>query len=286
MDRFIVDERNNLYRFINIFLNILSVIMIFIRYNLILNMKKLNNGTLSNFGKIKFIKIKKNIDNFFSYGITKYFILEIIINSICIPPYVSTSTQMNGTIYVDYSYSDFFTSSIPIDIEYFNTDQTKYTYLKERNVTSIDEYFKSKKVSVKLRYNISTYIVFIMMFRIYHFFRLVHTFSEWNTPRAEIICNYLNCKADISFGIKAILKKYPSLCLIFGIFFIVIFFGIGLNIFEYYNRAQMSCMGTGDTNNSNGMVNVMLHFSDLLNSFWLVIVTMTTSKINYLSLFI
>lgn len=190
---------------------------------------------------------------------------------------------MNGSIYVDYNYSHFISSDQKINFEYFKTDEKKYAYLTSRNITDnisdTDNYFKKDKVSVRLRYNVSTYIVFIMMFRIYHFFRLIHTFSEWNTPRAEIICNYLNCKADISFGIKAILKKYPSLCLIFGIFFIVIFFGIGLNIFEYYNQAQMSCMGLADGNTNSNMAQVMIYFSDLLNSFWLVIVTMTTSKV-------
>ena len=131
---------------------------------------------------------------------------------------------MNGSIYVDYDYTHFIQTKTNIDFDFFKTDEKMYSYLQSRDITDPNIYFKSEKVSVKLRYNISTYIVFIMMFRIYHFFRLVHTFSEWNTPRAEIICNYLNCKADISFGNKAILKKYPSLCLIFGIFFIVIFF--------------------------------------------------------------
>jgi len=189
---------------------------------------------------------------------------------------------MDGSIYVDYDYnSNFIKNPTSINFDYFKTDSDKFNYLVTRNVTNSINYFQSNKVSVKLRYNISTYIVFIMMFRIYHFFRLIITFSEWNTPRAEIICNYLNCKADISFGIKAILKKYPSLCLIFGVFFIVIFFGIGLNIFEYYNQAQMSCLGINENSSNNNMAQVMLYFSELLNSFWLVIVTMTTSKLKF-----
>lgn len=51
MDRFIIDDMNNLYRYINIVLNLITIMMIFIRYNLILSIKKLNNGTISNFGK-------------------------------------------------------------------------------------------------------------------------------------------------------------------------------------------------------------------------------------------
>ena len=51
MERFIDDSRINIYRYTNIVLNTISVIMIFVRYNLILSMKKLNNGTISNFGK-------------------------------------------------------------------------------------------------------------------------------------------------------------------------------------------------------------------------------------------
>jgi hypothetical protein len=209
-------------------------------------------------------------------------ILEIIINSICIPPNITFSGETNGSIYVDYDYSNFFNKEFlekTIDINRFSADKSKKLYLEERNVTTLSDYFKSEKVSVKLRYDISTYIVFIMMFRIYHFFRLIHTFSELNTPRAEIICNYLNCKADISFGIKGILKKYPSLSLIFGIFFIVIFFGIGLHIFEYYNQAQMTCMMLDEDATNSGMAGVMTHFSSLYNSFWLVIVTMTTSNL-------
>ena len=132
---------------------------------------------------------------------------------------------MGGSIYVSYNYSNFIqTPKQSINKDQYKSDNSSYLYLEKRNVKDSLDYFYIDKTSVKLQYNISTIILFFMIFRIYHFFRLIHTFSSWNTPRASIICKYLNCSADVSFGIRAILKQYPSLCLMFGMVFIVVFF--------------------------------------------------------------
>ncbi len=186
---------------------------------------------------------------------------------------------MEGSIIVSYNYSEFMQlPNKPIDFETFKSNNKSYQLLKERNATNSIDYFFIEKTSVKLQYNISTIILFLMIFRIYHFFRLVHTFSSWNTPHARIVCKNLNCSANVSFGIRAILKKYPSLSLIFGIVFIICFFGAGLSIFEYYNQAQMSCLGLTENSSNSNQAQVMLYFSNIYNSFWLVVVTMTTSK--------
>jgi len=185
---------------------------------------------------------------------------------------------MGGSIYVSYNYSTLIqTPNKPINIEQYKFDNNTYLYLQKQGKTNSLDYFYIAKTSVKLQYNISTIILFFMIFRIYHFFRLVHTFSSWNTPRASIVCKNLNCDANVSFGIRAILKQYPSLSLIFGMVFIVVFFGTGMSIFEFYNQAQMSCLGTSSSSTNSSQAQVMLYFSNIYNSFWLVIVTMTTS---------
>lgn len=187
---------------------------------------------------------------------------------------------MGGSIFVSYNYSNFIqTPAKSIDIESFKNDNSSYLYLQKRGKTTSADYFYMEKTSVKLQYNISTIILFFMSFRIYHFFRLVHTFSSWNTPRASIVCKNLNCDANVSFGIRAILKQYPSLSLVFGMVFIIVFFGTGLSIFEYYNQAQMSCLGTSEDSINASQAQVMLYFSNIYNSFWLVVVTMTTSNL-------
>lgn len=208
-------------------------------------------------------------------------LIEIFINLILIPPNTSNYFGMDGSIYVSYNYNIFIQppTNTTIDFNYYRANNNSYNYLSNRNITDPSIYLSIEKTSVKLQYNASTIILFFMMFRVYHFFRLVHTFSSWNTPNASIICKSNNCSADVSFGIRAILKQYPSSSLIFGMCFIVVFFGTGLSIFEYYNQAQMGCLGISSNNINASQTQVMLSFSNLLNSFWLVIVTMTTSKI-------
>jgi len=186
---------------------------------------------------------------------------------------------MGGSIYVTYNYTSFIRMENQlIDKNLFKNDNETYQYLLPKaNYTS--DFLSIQKSTVKLQYNVSTIILFFMIFRIYHFFRLVHTFSSWNTPHASIVCKNLNCDANVSFGIRAILKQYPSMSLMFGIFFIIVFFGTGLSIFEYYNQTQMSCLGTTSSSTNASQAQVMLYFSNIYNSFWLVVVTMTTSNL-------
>lgn len=198
---------------------------------------------------------------------------------ILIPPKTSTFFEMGGSIFVSYNYSSIIPNSLPkIKFLDYKSDNTTYAYLVGRNITNPGDYFYVPKTSVKLQYNISTLIVFLMSFRIYHFFRLVHTFSSYNNPKSSIISKYLNCSVDVSFGIRAILKENPALFLIFGMVFIIVFFGTGLSIFEYYNQAQMTCLDISGSSTNSSQAQVMLYFSNIYNSFWLVIVTMTTSK--------
>ena len=185
---------------------------------------------------------------------------------------------MGGSISVSYNYSSFIqTLNKPILFDLYKDTKSDYDYLVKKNITESNKYFYIDKTSVKIQYNVSTIILFFMIFRIYHFFRLVNTFSSWNNPTSTSVCKKMNCSADVSFGIRAILKQHPSLSLVFGMIFVVVFFGTQLSIFEYYNQAQMACMGVSQEELNFFYTQIMMSFSNIYNSFWLVIVTMTTS---------
>ncbi len=52
----------------------------------------------------------------------------------------------------------------------------------------------------------------------------------------------MNTEASIGFGIKAYLKLSPFISLGVGITFVIIFFGLGIKNFEYYNTQIMDLM--------------------------------------------
>ena len=98
---FILEERNNIYRFIIIGLNVLSIICIFYRYNLSLNNHKLSSGSIAKYGKIYYNTF---LDNFCNSGLISPLILEIFINIIFIPPYLTEFTDFPGSIQVNYNF--------------------------------------------------------------------------------------------------------------------------------------------------------------------------------------
>lgn len=175
-----------------------------------------------------------------SIGFLGQLLFELFVNLICIPPKAETLMEMGGSIYVSYNYSNFIqTPNKMINADEYKVDNISYNLFRTFEIKQILLIiFKLRRHQLNCNIiNFSTIILFFMSFRIYHFFIIVHTFSSWNTPRASIVCKNLNCEANFSFGIRAILKQYPSLSLIFGMVFIVVFFGTGLSIFEYYNQA-------------------------------------------------
>ena len=87
----------------------------------------------------------------------------------------------------------------------------------------------------------------------------------------------MNTEASIGFGIKAYLKVSPFTSLGVGISFFILFLGLGMRMLEFYNLQIMELMSIDGYNQS--FVGVMMKFQNFLNAFWLILVTMTTSKL-------
>jgi hypothetical protein len=170
---------------------------------------------------------------------------------------------MNGSILVNYDYTkNIFNSDYLVPNPPLNSTDTSQ---------AISPLYYAQ-TSVKLYYNIATILTFFILFRVYHFFRLVHTFSYWSTPKAHSTCKLMNTKANVPFAIKAYLKINPFVTLLFCVAFVIIIFGYAAQLFEYYNSTMMNSMD--DT--GNAYVQAMQKFSNIYNALWLIVVTMST----------
>lgn len=185
------------------------------------------------------------LDTLSTAGFLNKLIIEIFINAIVVPPYAETYFFMKGSIIVDYDYNyyinhtlllqntpgNYTTSTPPEPIYYAPTEPITGTYK-----------------TVELYYSITSILTFFVLFRTYHFFRVVHTFSMWNTPRATSICRIMNAQANTSFGIRAYLQIKPFISLIFGVCLIILIFGVAEYVFEYYNSTTIQMLDTAGTN--------------------------------------
>lgn len=81
----------------------------------------------------------------------------------------------------------------------------------------------------------------------------------------------LNTDNNIFFAIKSYLRIQPFMTLLIGVMLIIAIFGITVKIMEFYNSSLIRLIG-GDTGN------IMMKFSDIYNSYWLIVVTMATSS--------
>lgn len=236
--------------------------MLLIRYFNLLEVHKIRNGSIT------------NKDTLVSTRLLTPLIIEIVLNLFFVPPYVNHHFIMNGSIFVNYDYTqNIFNSNYLVNNKLNSTNSTNIT--NSTNSTTVSQqtpplYYE--QASVKIYYNISTILTFFILFRVYHFFRLVHTFSFWSTPKAHSTCKLMNTKANVSFAIKAYLKINPFISLLFCVAFVVIIFGYAAQLFEYYNSTIMNSMEATD----NIYVQVMLKFSNIYNALWLIVVTMST----------
>lgn len=60
----------------------------------------------------------------------------------------------------------------------------------------------------------------------------------------------MNTEATVGFGLKAYLKIMPFYSLAIGILLVIVFFGLGTKIFEFYNMQIMDLLDS-----SSGAVN-------------------------------
>jgi hypothetical protein len=173
-------------------------------------------------------------DTIFSTGYIWVCLLEMFINGISVPPYTEDHFSMKGSIVVDYDFTQWINPS---------------TFESPANsLSDIMETLYAKKVSVRLYYNVTSILTFFILFRIYHFFRVVFSFSDWNTPRAKAIAGYMNAKADTFFGIRAYLKMRPFITISFSVCFVIVVFGLGCYLFEYYNSTFIALMSKTGSN--------------------------------------
>jgi hypothetical protein len=162
----------------------------------------------------------------------------MFINLISVPPYAEDHFSMRGSILVDYDFT-----------QWVNTT----TFITPDNSEAdIIESFNSNGVAVRLYYNVTSILTFFILFRIYHFFRVVFSFSDWNTPRAKAIAGYMNARADTFFGIRAYLKIKPFITISFSVCFVIVVFGLGCYLFEYYNSTFITLMSTDKGRTNSG----------------------------------
>jgi hypothetical protein len=216
-----------------------------------------------NIHKVKIGRIADN-DSIYNAGYLIPYILELLINMVILPPYVESVYKLKGSIYIQYDMSKYFNFNMI-------NSQSNNDYLFPEEVKEGGEL-------IELVYSLSNVLTIFILIRSYHFIRLIHTYSYWATPRAENICKLMNTEATIGFGIKAYLKINPFLTLGIGIFFVILFFGLGVKIFEYYGVQVMELLNSTEDAYNGDFAGVMKKFENMLNCFWLILVTMTTSK--------
>lgn len=228
--------------------------MIYVRYSFLLDIHKLEIGKLSNH------------DSLYTAGYLWYFLLEIIINIVLIPPSTTGAYKLKGSILVEYDFSSYFNwgntfveTNITVpnwenltgvnDYDYLlniSVNNENSTNLTTLTVNQFQTQIESGKTTVDLYYSLANIITFFILFRFYHFIRVIHTFSYWSTTKAHAVCRLMNTEANISFGLKAYLKINPFLTLGVGVGFVIFTFGLGVKLFEYYNKQIMDLLDTSD----------------------------------------
>lgn len=116
-------------------------------------------------------------------------------------------------------------------------------------------------------FNLNGFILCIMLLRTYILIRLATEFSKYTSPLADIVCYRGGTEANMAFALKSMIKERPYLSIMSLMIASVVLFGIAIRIFErpfYYNIAS----------NSSDFQN----YDDYVNSMWLVIIAMATSK--------
>jgi hypothetical protein len=188
-------------------------------------------------------------------------IIEIMVNLIFIPPQIVDYYEMGGTVYVFYDYSLLVNEN----------------YLTATSLCSstIENCLLSELTNVKIFYTASATLTFLILIRIYHFFRLIYLFSFYTTAKAQKVCKLMGCKANIGFGLRSYLKINPLISLTINVIFLMVFFGLAAELFEYYNSYMLNLLSI-TLGPQATKVGVMHEFSNIYNTFWLIIVTMCT----------
>ena len=111
--------------------------------------------------------------------------------------------------------------------------------------------------------SLAHFFTFLIAIRIYLFFKLLKHYTLWTNQRAKRISNLLGFESDSKFACRVLLKTQPFFILSSISIIFILLIGTLLKEFEYY-----------DASNSN-----LDEFRYIWNSYWLSIITMSTSNI-------
>lgn len=196
---------------------------IIVRYKSIVEIKKIRLGRIA------------ESDGIYSSNLLVKLIVELFVNLIFIPPNLSGMYNITGSIFVRYNLDPLFNSTLVPIYNLNNSDTTLDDYSLNNNNNVDINYTYPKEVLVNLNYDASNLISMLMLLRCYHFIRLIYSFSDWSTTRADKVCKLMNTQASVGFSLKAYLKVSPFSLLGIGTFVIIIMFGLGIRLAEYYN---------------------------------------------------
>lgn len=118
----------------------------------------------------------------------------------------------------------------------------------------------NEQLGIHFDISLDAYISVVMLARLYVFFRLFDHYSFWTGERARRVCKINGFAPNSRFALKAYLKSKPYVVLVICLGFSILLFGFALRTFErpYTSPSRR------------------FNFNYLWNSFWCVVVTMTT----------
>lgn len=124
----------------------------------------------------------------------------------------------------------------------------------------VDFVLPNEQLGINFEISLDAYISVIMLGRFYVFFRLFDHYTFWTGERAIRVCKINGFLPNSKFALKAYLKYKSYWVLAFCLGFSILFFGFALRTFERpYNSPARR-----------------FNFNYIWNSFWCVVVTMTT----------
>lgn len=124
----------------------------------------------------------------------------------------------------------------------------------------LDSHFKYEEFGIIFDLSVDAYMSVIMLGRLYIFFRLFDHYTFWTGERSTRVCRINGFLPDSKFAIKAYLKYKSVLVLTLSLGLSIFLFGFALRTFER--------PFTSETRTQN--------FNNIWNSFWCVVVSMTT----------
>eukprot|EP01016_Furgasonia_blochmanni_P041293 TRINITY_DN5341_c0_g1_i6.p1 TRINITY_DN5341_c0_g1~~TRINITY_DN5341_c0_g1_i6.p1 ORF type:complete len:363 (-),score=66.29 TRINITY_DN5341_c0_g1_i6:330-1418(-) len=125
----------------------------------------------------------------------------------------------------------------------------------------VDFHIEGRQLGGRYTYSWCAILSVFTLCKSYLVLRLYQQYSRWTDEKAIRVCKKYKCQANVSFAIKSELKKRPYFMLSILMIVTIIYLGFALRTFEISYSSQKA--GS-------------FEFRYLLNSFWLIIITMTT----------